>query len=453
MLSRDNLFEYQCRASNFIVEVKRCQLFLDMGLGKTVSTLTALTDLLDSFTINKVLIIAPLRVANTVWKQEALKWSHTQNLKIKIATGDIKTRTAALLSPAEIVVINRENIPWLVDFYAKNPKNGKYNINPWPFDCVVIDESSSFKSHSSQRFKALKRIIPKTDYMVLLTGTPSPNGLLDLWAQSYLVNQGQVLGRNMTAYKQRYFDADYMGYTLTPKESSKEIIEGLISPYTLSMQAEDYIDLPKRLDIIVDIELPKKAMKEYTQFKKDLYIEIKGNDIEALSAGVLANKLLQFANGAAYIDDMQNFTTVHDMKLDALKDIIEDNPNENILLAYNYKSDLQRILKKFPDAVVLSKSGDEIPDWNAGKIKLMVCHPASAGHGLNLQDGAATMVWFGLNWSLELYQQFCARLHRQGQKRPVRIFHLVAKGTIDERVMSVLGDKGAVQSSLLRALN
>jgi len=261
------------------------------------------------------------------------------------------------------------------------------------------------------------------------------------------------LGRNMTAYKQRYFDADYMGYTLTPKESSKAIIEGLISPYTLSMQAEDYIDLPKRLDTIVDIELPKKVMKEYEQFKKDLYIEIEGNDIEALSAGVLANKLLQFANGAAYIDDMQNFTKIHDMKLDALSDIIEDNPNENILLAYNYKSDLERILKKFPDAVVLSKSGEEIPDWNAGKIKLMVCHPASAGHGLNLQDGAATMVWFGLNWSLELYQQFCARLHRQGQKRPVRIFHLVAKGTIDERVMSVLGDKEAVQSSLLKALN
>ena len=288
--------------------------------------------------------------------------------------------------------------------------------------------------------------------MVLLTGTPAPNGLLDLWSQSYLINQGQVLGRNMTAYKQRYFDADYMGYTLTPKEYSKVVIEGLIAPYSLSMQAEDYIDLPKRFDIVVDVELPKKVMKEYEQFKKDLYINIGGNDIEALSAGVLANKLLQFANGAAYIDDMQNFTTIHDMKLDALKDIIEDNPNENILLAYNYKSDLERILKKFPDAVVLSKSGDEIPDWNAGKIKLMVCHPASAGHGLNLQGGASTMVWFGLNWSLELYQQFCARLHRQGQTKPVKIFHLVAKGTIDERVMSVLGDKDAVQSSLLKAL-
>jgi SNF2 family DNA or RNA helicase len=266
------------------------------------------------------------------------------------------------------------------------------------------------------------------------------------------VDQGKTLGRNMTAYKQRYFDTDYMGYTLTPKESSKAIIENLISPFSLSMQTEDYLQLPERIDITINVELPEKTIKDYKQFEKDLFINVSGDEIEALSAGVLANKLLQFSNGAIYIDDKHNYNELHSCKLDALGDIIDDNPSENILLAYNYKSDLKRIVKRFPNAVVLSKSGEELPDWNAGNIKLMVCHPASAGHGLNLQQGSNTMVWFGLNWSLELYQQFCARLHRQGQTKPVKIFHLVATGTIDERVMNVLGDKEVTQSSLLRAL-
>ena len=450
MLSRNNLHAYQNKAVDFILENKRVQLFLDLGLGKTVSTLTAISDLSDSFAINRVLIIAPLRVANTVWKQEADKWSHTNNLDIKICTGSEKNRIAALMSPAQIIVINRENIKWLVDFLCLH--GTKYNIDKWIFDTVVIDESSSFKNPSSQRFKALKRIVPKTEHMVLLTGTPAPNGLLDLWSQSYLVDCGKTLGRNMTAYKQRYFDTDYMGYTLTPKKESKRIIEDLISPYTLSMQAEDYLDLPKRIDITINVEVPNKTMKAYKEFEKDLFVNIGGDEIEALSAGVLANKLLQFANGAVYTDDQHNYNELYTGKLDALSDIIEDNSGENILLAYNYKSDLERILKRFPNAVVLSKSGEELPDWNAGKIKLMVCHPASAAHGLNLQHGSSLMVWFGLNWSLELYQQFCARLHRQGQTKPVRIFHLVASETIDEKVMLVLANKDAVQSSLLEAL-
>ena len=453
MLSQDDLHGYQDKAWNFILELKRCQLLLDMGLGKTVSTLTALAELHDSFAIRRTLIIAPLRVANTVWKQESQKWSHTCNLSMKIATGTPKNRIAALVSTAEIVVINRENIVWLIDFYCKNDKTGRYNIGKWPFDCVIIDESSSFKSSKSQRFKAIKRILPKTEYFVELTGTPAPNGLLDLWSQAYLIDQGLALGRNMTAYKNRYFDADYMGYSLTPKKHSKEKIEKLIAPFTLSMQAGDYLDLPPRIDVTVEIDMPAKVKSAYDEFKKEMYIDYKGSDFEALSAAALANKLLQFANGAVYTDELKNFTTVYDGKIDALKEIIEDNPNENILLAYNYKSDLIRLKEAFPDMVVLSKKGDELPDWNAGKIKLMACHPASAGHGLNLQEGAALMVWFGLNWSLELYQQFCARLHRQGQTRPVRIVHLVARDTIDERVMMVLADKDAVQSSLLRALN
>jgi len=451
VLSRDDLHNYQDRSANFIIDKKRCQLFLDMGLGKTVSTLTALSDLTDSFTINRTLIIGPLRVANTVWKQESQKWAHTQGLTINIATGTPKNRIAMLMRPSEIVVINRENIVWLVDFYCKTP-TGQYNLDKWPFDCVIIDESSSFKSAKSQRFKALKRIVPKTDYMVLLTGTPSPNGLIDLWSQAYLIDMGKALGRNMTAYKQRYFDSDYMGYALTPKPSAKENIERLIQPYTLSMQTEDYLELPARIDVTVEIDVPAKVMSAYNEFQKELYINFGDDDVEALSAAVLANKLLQFANGAVYVDEQKNYKTLYDGKLDALKDIIDDNPNENILLAYNYKSDLERILAKFPEAVILGKEASQIEEWNAGKIKLLVCHPASAGHGLNLQAGAATMVWFGLNWSLELYQQFCKRLHRQGQTKPVKIFHLVATGTIDEKVMTVLGDKEAVQSSLLTAL-
>lgn len=424
-----------------------------MGLGKTVSTLTALSDLSDSFAVKRTLIVGPLRVANTVWKQEAQKWSHTCDLSIKIATGTPKNRTAALLSNAEIIVINRENIPWLVDFYCKNDKTNKYNLNKWPFDCIVIDESSSFKSSKSGRFKAIKRILPKTEYMVLLTGTPAPNGLLDLWSQSYLIDQGVALGRNITAYRNRFFTTDYMGYSYEPRSDAKENIEALIAPYTLSMQAEDYLTLPSRLDTVVEIDIPPAAMKAYIEFKKEMYIDFHGNDFEALNAATLANKLLQFANGAVYTDELKNFSTVHDSKLDALKDIIDDNPNENILLAYNFKSDLIRLKKKFPELVVLSKEGKELEKWNCGKIKLMACHPASAGHGLNLQGGAAMMVWFGLNWSLELYQQFCARLHRQGQTRPVKVIHLIAKNTIDEKVMSVLLDKEAIQTSLLKALN
>ena len=238
MLSKDNLHGYQTRSAEFIVNTKRCQLFLDMGLGKTVSTLTALSDLSDSFAVKRTLIVGPLRVANTVWKQEAQKWSHTCDLSIKIATGTPKNRTAALLSNAEIIVINRENIPWLVDFYCKNDKTNKYNLNKWPFDCIVIDESSSFKSSKSGRFKAIKRILPKTEYMVLLTGTPAPNGLLDLWSQSYLIDQGVALGRNITAYRNKFFTTDYMGYSYEPRSDAKENIEALREVYDVNLNYE-----------------------------------------------------------------------------------------------------------------------------------------------------------------------------------------------------------------------
>lgn len=442
MLSRDNLHEYQRRAVQFIVEKKRCQLWLDMGLGKSVTTLTAITDLLDSFSVSKVLVIAPLRVANSVWKQEGENWQHLNGLRIAVCTGSEKQRLQRLQSDADVYVINRENVAWLCDLYQKR----------WPFDCVVIDEASSFKSASAQRFKSLKRVLPQTSHMVLLTGTPSPNGLMDLWAQCYLVDFGAALGKTMTSYKQRFFESDFMGYKFTPREGADDKIKSLVAPYTLSMRVEDYLDMPDYLPSIVGVDIGAKALKQYGEFEDNLFAEFKGHEIEAQSAAVLANKLLQFANGAMYVDEHKNYVEIHNEKLEALAELVDDNPTENLLVAYNYQTDLERLQKRFPFATVLDKNPDTIKAWNSGKIKMLLAHPASAGHGLNLQHGGSVIVWFGLNWSLEYYQQFNCRLYRQGQLKPVRIIHIVATGTIDERVVSVLSDKAVTQNDLMNAL-
>jgi SNF2 family DNA or RNA helicase len=340
-------------------------------------------------------------------------------------------------------VINRENITWLVEHYKQK----------WPFDCVVIDEASSFKNPSSQRFKALKKVLPFTEYMVLLTGTPSPNGLLDLWSQIYLLDFGQALGRTMTAYKQRFFESDFMGYKFTPRTGAPEQIQNAIKPLVLSMSAEDYLQLPDRIDLTETVELPAKTMSQYLDFEKTLLAELDGGEeIEAVSAAVLANKLLQLANGAIYTDENHNYTETHSAKLDALEELTEREPDENFLIAYNYKSDLERLQKRFSGAVVLDKEAETIARWNRGEIKMLLAHPASASMGLNLQQGGSIIVWFGLTWSLENYLQFNARLHRQGQMKPVRIVHLVAQGTIDERVLKVIAEKDSVQNSLLHAL-
>ena len=443
MLSRENLHGYQRRAIDFIKTRKRCGLFLGMGLGKTTSTLTAVSDLIDQFAISKVLIIAPLRVANSVWSQETRKWSHLRSLEVSVCTGNEKRRLANLMAGADVYVINRENIMWLVGFYGKN----------WPFDMVVIDESSSFKNPSTQRFKALRKILPFTEYMVLLTGTPSPNSLLDVWAQMYMIDFGNALGRTFTAYKTRFFEQDYMGYNWTVRPGAAETIHNLLSANVIHMDADDYLDLPKRIDLTEKVVLGISIIEKYKEFEKTLLAELDtGEEVEAVSAAALANKLLQFANGAMYTDKNGSWSNIHDTKLDALAEIIEDNPDENVLVAYNYRFDLERLTKRFPDAVVLDKSQETIDRWNRGEIRMLLAHPASAGHGLNLQDGGALIVWFGLTWSLEYYQQFNARLHRQGQTKPVRILHIVCGDTIDERVMGVLIQKDATQKTLLNAL-
>jgi len=443
MLTRDNLHAYQHQAIEFIRDRQRCALFLSMGLGKTTTTLTAMSDALDEFMASRVLVVAPLRVANTVWAQEAANWQHLAHLDVAICTGTPAQRQAALDRNATITVINRENVPWLVQHYKKK----------WPFDALVVDESSSFKNPSAKRFKALKRVLPMLDYVVLLTGTPSPNGLLDMWAQMYLVDSGRALGRTMTAYKQRFFESDFMGYTWTPRPGAADTIHELIQPVSMSMAAADYLDVPPRIDVTEHVPLPPSARRFYAEFERELLATLdNGEEIEATSAAVLANKLLQAANGAMYTDGEGAFEELHSAKLDALAEIIEQNPTENILLAYNYKSDRDRLLERFPDAVLLDKEGHAVNEWNAGKIPLLLAHPASAGHGLNLQHGGSMIVWFGLNWSLELYQQFNGRLHRQGQTKPVRVVHLVADDTIDARVLDALANKDGGQSTLLKAL-
>lgn len=443
MLSRDNLHSYQRKAVDFILSEERCMLALEMGLGKSVSTLTAICDMLDGFTASKVLVIAPLRVANSVWAQETRLWTHLNHLRVSVCTGSEKARRAALSVDADVYVINRENVMWLAQNYGKN----------WSFDTVVIDESSSFKNSSSKRFKALRKMLPQIERMVLLTGTPSPNGLLDLWAQMYLIDYGERLGRTLTGYKQRFFEPDFMGYKFSLRSGADEKIHRLVSDKVIHMSADDYLDLPDRIDIVQRVTMPGAALSDYKDFERTMLAELDdGETVEATTAAVLANKLLQWSNGAMYTDQNGNWSETHVAKLDALSDIIEDNPGENILVAYNYQSDLARLLKRFPQAKQLDKKQETIDAWNRGETPLLLAHPASAGHGLNLQKGGALCVWFGLNWSLEYYQQFNARLHRQGQDRPVRIAHIVCEDTIDERVLNVLRDKDAVQNNLLSAL-
>lgn len=443
MRFQTDLHAYQTKAVDFIKSKRKVFLTLDMGLGKSVIALTAISDMLDSFSASKVLIIGPLRVANSVWKQEAALWDHLRHLDIKVCTGTAQTRLKALHFDSEITVINRENVPWLVTQMGK----------AWPYDTVIIDESSSFKSASTKRFKALKKILSQVKNIVLLTGTPSPNGLLDLWSQVYLIDQGESLGRTMSAYKDRFFVSDYMGYKYAPQEGAESKIHELMRAYTLSMSASDYLELPDRIDIEESIELDKPILNLYKEFEKELFLELDGdNDIEAVNAAVLANKLLQFSNGAVYVDDMGNWSVVHDTKIDRLEELVEENESEPVLVAYNFKSDLHRLKQRFPYAEVLGKNPETIERWNNGEIRMLLAHPQSAGHGLNLQKGGSWIVWFSLTWSLECYSQFNARLHRQGQGKPVRITHLIANETIDRRVLKVLGSKDATQNSLLDAL-
>jgi SNF2 family DNA or RNA helicase len=441
MLKYSDLHKYQLNCIDFHYKHPKCALFLDMGLGKTTTSLTCIKRGLDEAYIVKALIIAPLRVANTVWKQECAKWEHLKDLNIEICTGSVSERNKAIAKNPDILVINRENLTWLVEHHK------------WIWDCVVIDESSSFKSIKARRFKSMRKILKYVDQLILLTGTPSPNGLLDLWPQMFLLDQGERLGKTITNYRRRFFkQTGFMGYQYKPLSDSQEKIQELISDITVSMSAEDYLELPDKIMLTEAIDMPQLVQTKYDEFEKEFLFELDQDvQIESPSAATLANKLLQICNGAIY-DEEGKTHILHDAKIQCVKDVIENNPGENFFIAYNYKSDLKRLQEAFPEAVTLSKEGTELKEWNKGNIKILLAHPASAGHGLNAQYGGSCIIWFGLTWSLELYQQFNARLHRQGQTKPVKIVHCVVKNAIDQKVMRALTSKAKTQDELLEYL-
>lgn len=437
--------DYQVYATKFIEEHPIAAVLLDMGLGKSIITLSAINDLcLDTFEVQKVLVIAPLRVARDTWKTEIEKWDHLKYLKYSVAVGTETERKSALQKPANLYIINRENVGWLIE------ESGI----PFDYDMVVIDELSSFKNHKAKRFKSLMKVRPSVSRMVGLTGTPSSNGLMDLWAEFKLLDMGKRLGRFITHYRDEFFVPDKHNgqviFSYKPKENAEEKIYRRISDITISMKSTDYLKMPECIINEVEVNLSEKEIKMYNTLKKDLVLSIANKEIDAVNAGALSNKLSQMANGAIY-DENKQVIEIHDRKLDALEDLIEQANGKPVLVAYWFKHDLVRIRKRFDIREI--KSSKDIVDWNNGKIPIAVIHPASAGHGLNIQDGGSTLIWFGLTWSLELYLQTIARLWRQGQKsKTVIIHHIIAKGTTDEKIMEALRKKEITQDALMDAV-
>jgi len=439
--SRDSLHGYQLKAVDFIKSRGSCALWVDMGLGKTVATLTAIADLMDTFTVGRVLIIAPLRVAQHTWPEEIVRWSHVRHLSYAVLCGNHKQRISALQRDVDMHIINREQVAWLVDTLGKN----------WHYDMVVIDEASSFKSSKTKRFKALKKTLPHIDRLIELTGTPTSNGLLDVWSQLYLVDCGERLGKTFSGFRWKYFVSDYTGYNWHPTQGSETAIYEKLQDVCMTLSAKDYLNMPARIDNTILVELSASETDNYRALERDFILALEDSTIEAFSAAALSNKLLQFCNGAVYTDDSGSWTTLHQHKLNALADIVDEAAGQPVLVAYNFRSDRARIKAAFKQAVAVDEL-DAISRWNAGKIPILLAHPASAGHGLNLQSGGHIIVWFGLNWSLELYQQFNARLHRQGQTKPVIIHHLVVNNSVDTTVMESLRNKHTTQKALLDAL-
>nr|DAP83046.1 MAG TPA: Chromatin remodeling complex ATPase [Caudoviricetes sp.] len=436
---------YQRYAYNRIIEKPATALMLDMGMGKTVITLTAINDLLyDYFDVTKALVIAPLRVAETTWTDECQQWNHLAGLTISPVIGTLSERVRALKTKADVYTINRENVVWLVDYYGKD----------WPFDMVVIDESSSFKNHQSKRFKALKRVRPIIKRLVELTGTPAPNGLMDLWSQLYLLDRGKRLGKTIGQYRRQFFKpgagSGHIVYEWNLQKGAEQEIFNRISDICVSMKSSDYITLPEVMYNIVPVKLSTPVQREYKRLAKDLILRVNDDEIVANTAAALSGKLLQMSSGAVY-DDAGHVITIHNAKLEALEDIVSANEHRAVLVFYWFKHDLDRLKEKFPKAVQLKTAAD-IKAWNSGKISIMLVHPASAGHGLNLQYGGSIIVWFSLSWSLELYQQANKRLHRSGQTHTVVIHHLVAQGTIDEDVMKALQGKKVTQETMITAI-
>ena len=453
-MKRDDLHGYQQHCVSFVKDHPEALLILEMGLGKTAISLTAILDLMfDRFEVGKVLIIAPLRVAKTVWPAERDSWEHTSLLKMSVIVGSAKQREAAIRTQADVYVINRENIKWLIEYLEKNRM-------PWPFDMVVIDELSSFKNHNSQRWKALRKVRPRIKRMIGLTGTPASNGLMDLWAEVFLIDGGQRLGRFIGRYREAYFRVagmnPYTGvvFSYLPLPGAEEAIYSRISDIAVSMKALDYLDMPDFVPVTHIVTMAPTERVLYDEMKKELLVEVDGECIDAANAAVLSGKLLQMANGALYDAD-RKVRVIHDQKLLMLEDLIEQANGQNVLVAYWYQHDHERIMEHLkakgykPRDI---KADVDIADWNAGKIQVGLISPASAGHGLNIQKGGHILIWYSMIWSLEMYQQTNARLWRQGQKNVVTVHHIVCKDTVDEDVLLALERKDTTQQNLIAAV-
>lgn len=435
--------DYQNTAIKFALDNPASGLFLDMGMGKTIASLTVIEELKNNYFEDvKALVIAPKRVAEDTWPNEHIKWDHLKDLKIVKIMGSPVERQRALRQEGDIYIITRDNLAWLVDLLG----------TAWDFNTIIIDELSSFKSNTSIRFKKLRKVRPRIERLIGLTGTPAPNGYEDLWAQIYLLDRGERLGKSLTEFRRRYFITLYRhGYNeYELRSGAKDEIDEAIKDICISMKARDYLKLEEPLYINRMAKLNKKEFELYKKMERDAIIEIDETDIAALNAAAVTTKLLQLSNGAIYTED-RDVIVIHEQKLEVLEELIDEANGEPVLVFYNFKHDKDRIIKRFKEVRVLDTEKD-IKDWNEGKIKILLAHPASAGHGLNLQAGGHIVIWFGLTWSLELYQQANARLNRQGQKEAVRIYHILAENTVDERVLEVLNGKNIRQEDLLRKL-
>ena len=435
--------DYQKYAIEYIKSHPITALFLDMGLGKTVTTLTAIRDLMyDAFEVKRVLVVAPLRVARDTWPDELRKWNHLKELTCSVVVGTVAERRRALQQDADIYIVNRENLAWL------------YENSRLDFDMVVLDELSSFKNHQAKRFKAMKALRPKVKRIVGLTGTPSGNGLMELWAEFRILDMGERLGRYISQYRNLYFQQDKRNgmvvYSYKPLPGAEEAIYHQIADITVSMKATDYLEMPELVSVAKEVSLSEKEKERYDELKKSLVLELPGGEVTSANAASLTLKLSQMANGAIYTDG-KDVAAIHDQKLDALEDLVESANGKPVLVAYWFKHDKDRIRERMEAREL--KEPQDFADWNAGKIPVALIHPASAGHGLNLQKGGSILIWFGLTWSLELYQQTNARLWRQGQAdKTVIIQHIVAKDTIDERILNVLKHKNGIQAALIEAV-
>ena len=443
-------YPYQTYAQNAIIEHPAIGLFLDMGLGKTVITLTALQTLkFDRWAVNKVLIIAPKKVAEDTWQVEARKWDHLKRLRVVGVLGCVAQRQQALATPADIYVINRENTQWLVEQYGRS----------WPFDTVVLDESSSFKNHQAKRFKALRTVRPRINRIIELTGTPNPHGLMDLWAQLFLLDGGQRLGRTISVYRDMYFNPDKRNrttiFSYAPKDGAEEQIHKQIADICISMKASDYLDLPDLIYEDIPVVLDDKAARADRKLEREAILQVDDEEtITANTAAALSTKLLQLCNGAVYDEDRE-VIEIHDCKIEAFLEAVESLNGQHALVCYSFIHDKERLLKALEKTglrVRVYAGAQDKEDWNAGKIDLLLIHPASCGYGLNLQEGGHHIIWFGLTWNLEEYQQANKRLHRQGQEYPVIVHHLIVKGGRDEDVIRSLESKDDVQESLLQSL-